>query len=146
MNKPLPPIIKNAERLLCDIEQAVRSFARFHKYGVGSDLRAQARLVVRICHRTWRNRQMQMDFIDDLIETVDEMKVLLQMGSQLHAFKSFSQFESLIRLAEDIGGQAGGWKRYLHRNGQNSPREDVVERAKILSGQSASDINAGAKL
>lgn len=65
--QPLPPITKIAERLLCDIEQAVRGFARYHKYSLGSDLRAQAMTVVRMCHRAWRERSRQAHWTNELV-------------------------------------------------------------------------------
>jgi len=36
------PIWRDANRLLPVVEQAVRSFPRYHKYTLGSDLRNQA--------------------------------------------------------------------------------------------------------
>lgn len=104
--QPLPPITKIAERLLLDIEQAVRGFARYHKYTLGSELRTQAMTIVRLCHRAWRERARRVHWLNELVWAIDELKLSLQMGSQLHAFKSFAQFEQLIRLAEDIGRQA----------------------------------------
>lgn len=83
--QPLPPITKIAERLLCDIEQSVRGFARYHKYSLGSDLRSQAMTVVRMCHRAWRERAQQSHWINELVWAIDELKLSLQLGSQLHA-------------------------------------------------------------
>lgn len=136
--QPLPPITKIAERLLCDIEQSVRGFARYHKYSLGSDLRSQAMTVVRMCHRAWRERAQQSHWINELVWAIDELKLSLQLGSQLHAFKSFAQFELLIRQAEELGRQAGGWKRQQHHKSQNSAPDMARERVQILSGRAAS--------
>ena len=144
MTSMLPPIVKLSERLLREIEQAVRGFARYHKYTIGTDLRTQAMLVVRVCHRAWRDRARQPYWIDQLVWAIDEIKLSLQLGSQLRAFHSFGQFEVLIRLAEDLGRQAGGWKRQQHPKGQNSTRDVASERAQILSARAAS-AHAGAK-
>lgn len=145
MNR-LPEIAKKAERLLIDIEQAVREFVRYHKYTLGSDLRAQAMKVVRMCHRAWRDRQRQAQWVSELIWAIDELKLSLQLGSQLRAFKSFKQFEALIRTAEDVGRSAGGWKRHLHLKSQNPVSANSRERAQILSGRAASSNQGGAKL
>jgi hypothetical protein len=49
MTHQLPPIVKLSERLLREIEQAVRGFARYNKYTLGSD-----RLRQSLLHRfTW---------------------------------------------------------------------------------------------
>lgn len=55
MFNSLPPIARLAQRILADIENAVRRFPRYHKYTVGSDLRAQAMAVARCTHRAWRD-------------------------------------------------------------------------------------------
>ncbi|MFD1216374.1 four helix bundle protein [Microbulbifer celer] len=140
----LPEIVKKSERLLVDIEQAVRGFARYHKYTLGTDMRRQAMAVLRMCHRAWRDRSRQLYWVNELVWAIDELKLSLQLGSQLHAFKSFKQFESLIRAAEEVGRCAGGWKRQLHRKGQNSGSNASPERAQILSGRAASAGYVGA--
>ena len=37
-----PPVIKACERLLVDLENAVRQFPRYHRYAVGTELRKAA--------------------------------------------------------------------------------------------------------
>ncbi|MEN6538887.1 MAG: four helix bundle protein [Mizugakiibacter sp.] len=136
----LPPIAKAAERLLVEIEQAVRAFPRCHKYVIGKDLREQAMLVVRLCHRAWRDRSQQARWTAELVWAIDELRLTVQLGSRIKAFRSFAQFEQLIRLVEDLGRQAGGWKRQQqqHLKGQNPAREAAPERAQILSTCAAS--------
>ena len=137
--RTIPPLAKLSERLQLDIEQAVRRFARYHKYQIGADLRAQAAEVRRLVDRAWRDRPRQLHWTDQLVWAIDEIKLTLQMGSQLHAFASFGQFEGLIRQAEDLGRQAGGWKRQqLHPKGQNPTPRMAPERAKTLSTCAAS--------
>lgn len=99
MTFDLPPIAKLARRLLLDIEQAVRRFPRYHKYALGTDLREQAMHVARLCHRAWRDRSRQLYWTDQLVWAIDEIKLSLQLGSELHAFHSFRQFEQLMELA-----------------------------------------------
>jgi hypothetical protein len=139
-----PDVTKKSERLLLDIEQAVRGFSRYNKYTIGSDLREQSMTVVRLCHRAWRDRNHQLQWVVDLVWAIDELKISLQLGSQLRAFKSFSQFESIIRLAEEVGKCAGGWRNSLHRKSQNPVSNQSQERAQILSGHAASNLS-GAK-
>lgn len=144
-NNQLPEIAKKTERLMVDIEQVVRGFVRYHKYTLGSDLRTQAMAVARLCHRAWRDRSRQAHWVAELIWAIDELKLSLQLGSQLRAFKSFRQFEILIRATEDVGRCAGGWKRQIHRKSQNPENQVSPERAQILSGRAASATHAGAK-
>lgn len=134
----LPDIAKKAERFLLDIEQAVRGFARYHRYTVGTDLRTQAMAVVRLCNRAWRDRDHQPHWVSQLVWAIDELKLTLQLCSQLRAFRSFGQFEQLIRAADELGKCAGGWKRTIHLKGQNSAGKPPLGRAQILSGPAAS--------
>jgi len=138
MSNPLPPIATVAMRLLLDIERAVRGFSRYDKSTLGVDLRKQAMTVVRVCHRAWRDRASQAYWIEQLVWEIDEVKLSLQLGSQLRAFASFRQFEALIRVAEELGRQAGGWKRKQVPQGQNPALDAAPERAQILSTRDAS--------
>lgn len=135
----LPEIARKAERLTVEIENAVRGFARYQKYTVGTDLRTAAMLVVKVCNRVWRDRSRQHHWAEQLIWVVDELKLALQLASQLKAFKSFKQFEAIIRQADEMGRCAGGWKRALHAKSQNPAGMTPPERAQILSGRYASD-------
>lgn len=138
MKNQLPEIAKKSEKLLVDIELAVRGFIRYHKYTIGTDLRTQAMTVLRLCNRAWRNRSNQLQWVSELVWAIDELKLTIQICSQLHAFKSFKQFELIIRATEDIGRCAGGWKRDLHQKSQNFASEKSQERAQILSGHATS--------
>lgn len=133
-----PPIVKLAERVLVEIEQAVRGFPRFHKYASGSELRDRARAVARTAHRAWRDRQNRAQWIADLSFAVDDLKLDLQVAQRVHAFRSFAQFEALARSITDLGRQCGGWQQ-KHPKGQND--QAVIppgRRAQILSARDAS--------
>ncbi len=45
------PIWRDCNRLLLEIEQAVRQFPRYHKYAVGADMRRQALYICRLLVR-----------------------------------------------------------------------------------------------
>jgi len=144
MSVNLPPIVKLAERLMLEVERAVRAFPRYHKYSLGQELRQQCRDVVRLCYRAWRTRDQQNVLLPALVEGVDEIKLSLQLGSQLRAFRSFAEFEALLRVALDLGRQAGGWRRQVvpHPKGQNPEPATARERAHTLSTRSASPAGA----
>jgi hypothetical protein len=140
MSFSLPPIVKVAERLLVDIEQAVMRFSRAHKYVFGTDLRKAAMKVVKRAQRAWRNRDDQAGSIAKLVRAVDNLKIHLQLGMRIKAFRSFAQFEALARLASDLGRQAGGWQRQhqQHPKSQNRMPPSACECAQILSTCAAS--------
>jgi len=139
MSFELPPIVKLAERLLVEIEQAVRRFPRYHKYTVGKELRAQAMRVCKLAHRAWRDRPRQADWLSRLVWAVDDLKLNLQLGSRVKAFASFAQFEMLARLVADLGKQTGGWHKQNHPKGQNAGvHRTSPQSAQILSTPAAS--------
>jgi hypothetical protein len=140
----LPPIVKAAERLVVEIEQAVRRFPRYHRYQIGADLRSQALAVFGLADKAWRDRMHQPRWVTQLVDGIDELRRRLQIAKLLNATASFRQFEHLIRLIEDLGRQAGGWRKHLqHPKGQNAQgKHAVAQRAQTLSTCAAS---AGAK-
>jgi len=100
----------------------------------------QAMQVCVITHRAWRERERQADVLNELISSIDELRIRLQLGSQLKAFASFAQFEMLSRLLSDLGKQAGGWRRQQqHPKGQNAGAGTArPQRAQTLSAPAAS--------
>ena len=133
-----PPVVKQSERLLLAIERAVMKFGRFHKYSFGTTLRDEARLVAKLSHRVWRDREHQAERVGELVWAIDDLKLSLQLGCQMRAFPSFAAFEELARLAAEIGRQVGGLHRKQHPKGQNGHRISGGQRVQILSSQAAS--------
>jgi len=136
----LPPIVKATERLLVDIEQAVRGFDRYHRYQIGGDLRGKAMDAYRLASRAGHDYDQRLQCVQQLRWTIDEIKQHLQIAKLVRAFKSFRQFEALIRQAEDIGRQAGGWRKQLqHPKAQSAQaRNGVAQRGQKLSARAAS--------
>jgi hypothetical protein len=108
------PIWRDANRLLLEIEQAVRRFPRYHKYAVGADLRQQAMLVCRLLVRALsaENRQ-RVEQVQNLRHAADDLKVMIQLAKEVKAFQSFRQFEEISKLAVAVGRQGGAWHRRL---------------------------------
>jgi hypothetical protein len=138
----IPPIVKTAERLLFEVEQAVSRFTRFHKYSTGSTLREQAMAVTQLTHRAWRDRKRQAQWMDDLVMALDDLRITMQLGSRLKAFRSFGQFEQLARTASELGRQLGGWRKQQSSTGQNGRRSVAGQRAQTLSTRNASTCEA----
>jgi len=112
----VPPIVRLAETILLECETVVRGFSRYHKYTIGTDIRQQAMHILRLAHRAWRLRKQQAELVRQLVWAVDDLKMSLQLGKQLAAFRSFVQFEQLAIRVLDLGRQCGGWLRALGRN------------------------------
>lgn len=132
----LPPIVKLAHRIRVELEQAVRGFSRYHKYSVGEDLRAQARDVVRVTNRAWRDRKRQIEYTTQLAFAIDELKLTAQLAKEVKAFASFPQFEMIAKLLNELGQQCGGWKKDQQRKSQNAAaNKSPTQRAQILSAR-----------
>jgi hypothetical protein len=138
MAHSLPPIAKAARLLTVQIETAVAGFARSHRYAVGADLRSDVRAVHRCAHRAWREPWNQLQRVAQLSEAMDELKLTLQIAKELHAFRSFGEFESIARNASDLGRQCGGWLKRLRQKSQNDRASSSGQRAQILSSHAAS--------
>jgi hypothetical protein len=138
MSAQVPPIVKLAESLLVQIEQAVCAFPRRHKFTVGTELRKQAMDVALLASRSWRDRANQRTLVRQLVWDIDALKQRLQLGCLLKAFASFKQFEALARLVQDLGRQVGGWFRSLHPSAQKSTPSAASTRGQTLSTRAAS--------
>jgi hypothetical protein len=133
-----PPIMKAIERLLVEIERAVGTFARKHRYDLGGDVRRQTMRVFQLANRACRDRDAQARWVGDLVWAVDDLKQYLQTCKLIGATRSFRQFEHLIRMIEDVGAQAGGWKRQLNPKAQSAQADTHAQRGKKLSTRDAS--------
>jgi len=117
-NGSKPPIWRDANRLLLEIEQAVRCFPRYHKYAAGGDLRRQAMVlcqsVSRALSASGDSRLLQ---VRKLLVAVDDLKITIQLAKSLQAFASFTAFQRVAELAVGIGKQGGAWMRHLSSAG-----------------------------
>jgi hypothetical protein len=110
------PIWHDANCLLLEIEQAVKHFPRYHKYTLGSELRTQAMLICRLVSRAWRDKPKTQHWLEKLVPAVDDLKIQLQLGKELQAFRNFAEFERLVMLTMEVGKQGGGWLRRVSRS------------------------------
>jgi hypothetical protein len=93
------PLWRDASRLTVQLEHAVRGFPRYHKYAIGADLRRQALTVCRLIIVANTAIQDRASAVERLVLAVEELKLLIQMGKELRAFRSFKQFEQAAVLA-----------------------------------------------
>ena len=119
MNMPPPkgpryrqtPLWRDSNRFLIEVETAVRTFPRYHKYTLGSDLRRQAMNVCRLVARAAQSRAgpERARLLERLVWQVEDVKMSLQLGKELEVFVSFAQFQRLAEQAVAMGRQSGGW-------------------------------------
>ncbi|MDO9138802.1 MAG: four helix bundle protein [Methylobacter sp.] len=113
MNNKQLPIWRDANRLLLEVEQAVRHFPKYHKYTLGTEMRQQAMKICQLVSRAWRNKADAPQALPRLVQAVDDLKIQLQLGKELHVFQNFAEFERLAELTVQVGKQSGGWLRHV---------------------------------
>ena len=133
-----PPIARLSHRVLADVENAVRRFARLHKYSAGADLRTAAMQVARCVHKAWRDSDHRLARVLELCSAIDDLKISMQLGKEVKAFGSFAEFEALAKLVNELGQQSGGWLKSLQSKGQNAAAARQSQRSPILSSRDAS--------
>lgn len=107
------PIWRDAEQLVLCIEQAVRQFARYHKYTLGSELRQLASAVLSNVTHAINQPARRQQWVGRLVLVIEELKLKIQLGKSLQAFASFKVFEQLARLAVGVARQATAWHKKL---------------------------------
>jgi len=113
------PVYKRAYDLCLYLEQVVQGFARYHKYAMGSELRDTARRVLKLIVRA-NARPDRSEVLLEIREEVEQLKVLLRLARDVHAFAKSSSFEHAVTLAVEIAKQNEGWLKSQHRgHGQN---------------------------
>ena len=139
MRNQLPLLANLCRRLRADLELAVASFDRYHRYASGQDLRTQAKRLAVLVDRAWHRPQERLAWVEQLVDAVDDFKLDMQLAADVKAFASIKQFEALQLQVEQLGMQCGGWHRDLknHPKGQNPAPRAAPERAKILSTRDA---------
>ena len=98
------PIYKASYDLCLSLEQVVRSFSRYHKYTLGTDLRDGARRVLKLVVRA-NTRRDKVPVLLELREEVEELKVILRLCQDVKAFANFDAFEQAITKAVEIAKQ-----------------------------------------
>ena len=102
------PIYKASLELCVYVETIVKSFDRYHKYTIGSDLRSYAKEILLSIHRINRLHDKTQK-LQILNEKTEDFKVLVVVAKELKAYKSFKQFEHLSKLTFALSKQAYGW-------------------------------------
>lgn len=113
------PLYKAAYDLCLYFEEIVRNFSRYHKFGIGTDLRDGARLLLRLIVRA-NGRRDKVPVLLEIREVTEDLKVLLRLGHDSQALPNFKSFEHAIGLVTGIACQNEGWLKSQQKGrGQN---------------------------
>lgn len=107
-------IYRKAMQLTVFCEDVVAHFSRYHKYTVGTKLRELAyRTAVLIVKANNRPKPERKELIAELRDTVEEMKIVLNVAHELKAFNNAKSFFNAMEMAADIGRQSEGWLKHV---------------------------------
>lgn len=102
------PIYKSALDLCVYVETMVKSFDKYHKYTIGEDLRSFSKDLLFLIHRA-NISQNKKEFLVDLRNKCEDLKMMINLTKELKAFKSFKQFENISKLTIEVCKQSQGW-------------------------------------
>src|SRR3989442_3875928 len=85
------PIYKKAMDLTIYLEKIVRNFSRYHKYTLGSELRAKSREIVGVVIAA-NSRVDKLALLLELREKLEGLQVLLRICKEVRAFNAFSSY------------------------------------------------------
>jgi hypothetical protein len=113
------PIYKKALDLAIYMETVVKGFSRYHKYTLGTDMRNTSRELVTLVISANSRKDKNLT-LTDLRDKSEGMKLLIILGKETKAFKSFTQFQTAAALAVEISRQSEGWLKSQSAKGQES--------------------------
>jgi len=109
MNKKFP-IWRDAETLVVAIEQAVRLFARYHKYTLGQELRKEAYALLEAITHAVNQQDARIAWLAKAHKHSESLKVKIQLSKTLNLYASFKQFETIAQLSYQVSKQAKAWQ------------------------------------
>ena len=93
-------------------ENIVRNFSRYNKYNLGAEMRTKSRDIVKLIIEAKSSRE-KLPILYELRERLEEMKVLLRISKEAHAFKGFKSFQHAIEGIISVSKQNEGWIKSL---------------------------------
>jgi len=118
------PIYKKAFELLVFVENAVKSFSRYHKYTIGSELRVDAqKLVVDISTLNAVSVQNKVGFLMRFSADLEKYKIKMNVCRELQVFKSYNSWYHAAELLHDIGRQSDGLRKHFEKKSLNQRSE-----------------------
>ena len=79
----------------------VKSFDKYHKYTIGTDLREYSKKNLFLIHKA-NISYSKGELLQELVENCENFKMLVYLSKELKAFKSFKQFENTSKLVVDV--------------------------------------------
>ena len=108
------PIYRKAMENAVYFEGIVRNFSRYNKYGLGAEMRAKSRDIVKLIIRA-NSEKNKLPLLYELRTHIEELKVLIRISKEAKAFKSFKAFQHAIEGVVSVSKQNEGWIKGLSK-------------------------------
>ena len=102
------PIYKKAFDLCVFFEKLVKSFSRYDKYVLGTDLRNKSRQVACQIMRV-NSLPDKKESLQELVALIEELKLVVRLCKEVGVFNKFSSYEYSSGLVVDLAKQSQAW-------------------------------------
>ena len=108
------PIYRDALNLAVHFEKIVANFSRYHKYTLGTELRNASRQAVKMVIHA-NNQTDKLQALQELREHLEELLLLIRLGKEVQAFKSFNAYSQVVDRRFDAAGLRTVLGQYLSK-------------------------------
>lgn len=116
------------------METIVRGFPRYHKYTIGSEMRALSHKILVLIVRANSERDKRQTLVEAR-EKLEELKILARISMELKAFAGVNSFECLVKMVFEVLKQNEGWLRSLNPRPQADGERACIHGAPRPPGQ-----------
>jgi len=104
------PVYKAALDLAVYFEKTVRHYERYNKYTLGADFR---KLSLRICVLLAKAniKETRQVYLEEALNKLLELKIIIHIANGAKVFRSFKNFEFVVKSVSEIARQCEGWKK-----------------------------------
>ncbi len=113
------PIYRDALNLAVHFEKIVAGFSRYHKYTLGTEMRNASRQAVKLVIHA-NNQTDKLLALQELREHLEELLLLIRLGKEVQAFKSFNAYSQVVELTAKVCRQNEGWLKSLRASQQDT--------------------------
>ncbi len=113
------PIYRDALNLAVHFEKMVAGFSRYHKYTLGTEMRNASRQAVKLVIHA-NNQTDKLLALQELREHLEELLLLIRLGKEVQAFKSFNAYSQVVELTAKVCRQNEGWLKSLRASQQDT--------------------------
>ncbi len=116
------PIYRDALNLAVHFEKIVAGFSRYHKYTLGTEMRNASRQAVKLVIHA-NNQPDKLLALQELREHLEELLLLIRLGKEVQAFKSFNAYSQVVELTAKVCRQNEGWLKSLRASQRDTKNE-----------------------